>query len=122
VQPARNVKKDNNDTKCKPAFHVLFSREKFCGTPNRITGDNRETVLNIFSRNRKTPDTAVHHEIAPPTLPQTPSNTRSALFVVALGDWRFGPVVHHARSGGFSPIRKTDLREVVFAPGWHIRD
>ena len=88
---------------------------------NFSQGDNYKTVLNIFSGGPKTLDTAVHHEIAAHASPQTPSITRSAVFVVALGDWRFGPVVH-ARSGSFSPIRKTDLRAVVVNTGWQVGD
>jgi hypothetical protein len=66
-------------------------------------------------------DTAVHHEIAPHTIPQTPSITRSAVFVVGWGDWRFGPVVH-ARSRCFSSIREADLRAVVFDTGGQVCD
>jgi hypothetical protein len=99
----------------------IFRNAESYHRTNFSQGDNYKTVLNIFSGGLKTLDTAVHHEIAPHTLPQTPSTTRSAVFVVALGDWRFGTVVH-ARSGRFSPIREDDLRSIVVNTRWQISD
>jgi hypothetical protein len=128
VQPARIDKHDNSDTKGtdKHAIHGFAPGKNLRNAESyhRTTfsqGDNYKTVLNIFSDSFKTLDTAVHHEIAPHTTPQTPSTTRNAVFVVALGDWRFGTVVH-ARSGCFSSIRKADLRSIVVNTGWQVSD
>jgi len=105
---------------CSQGGRILWNGESYHRT-NFSPRDNYKTVLNIFNGSLKTLDTSVHDEIAPHTFPQTPSITSSAVFVVALGDWRFGPVVR-ARSGCFSPIRKTDLRAVVVTTGWQVGD